>query len=219
MSMVDSPTAPSRWHGLLIWLAGAALAAPIGIVLHEAAHFLAAHVFGFEDPTLHFASSGYARSDEFWDALFTHSSQSAAAVYPVAHAGAIALAGVLLTWLVSLTAAFAAPRVGLRSFGGAFLAAFAMTAALRWLPGVIYLVAVRPRYPDARPNFDEFRASVALGIPVELLVLVGIAITAACLAYLLPKMAPRRWLKMAAVIVGFGAGVGLWMTIGPYLLP
>ena len=218
----DAPLArpaPPLWHGLLIWLGAAALAAPIGIVLHEGAHFLTARAFGFEQPALHFASSGYARSDEFWEALRTRSPQEAAAVYPVARAGTVALAGVVVTWLLSLVAGSAAPRVGLRSFGGALLAAFALTATTRGLPGVIYLVAVRPRYPDANPNFDEFRASAALGVPVEVLVLGGVVVTALCWAYLVPKMSPLRWAKVAAVAAGFAGGVLMWMNVGPHLLP
>ncbi len=211
--------APPLWRWLFVWLGAAALAAPFGIVLHEAAHFLTALAFGFEAPTLHFASSGYAHSDAFWEALYTRSSQEAAAVYPVAQAGAVALAGVVTTWVLSLAAAFTAPRAGLRSFTGAFLAAFALTAAIRWLVGVIYLLSVRPRYPDATPNFDEFRASAALGVPVEALVLAGVAVTVLCWLYLVPKMNPHRWAKAAAVAVGFAGGVAAWMGVGSYLLP
>lgn len=212
---------PARpvWAGLLVWFLAAALAAPLGIVLHEAAHALTARAFGFEAPVLHYDSSSYAHSDAFWDALNTGAREEAGAIYPVAQAGTVALVGVVLTWLLALAACFAAPRVGLGSSGGAVLGAFALTAAIRWLPGAIYLVAVRPRYPDARPNFDEFRAASTLGVPVEVLVLVGVAVTLGCWGYLLPKMAPLRWAKGAAVVAGFAGGVAVWMVVGPHLLP
>jgi len=221
-SATDAPLEPPGlppWRGLLVWLGAAALTAPLGILLHEAAHALTALAFGFENPALHFDSSGYAHSDAFWDALTGGLPEAAAAIYPVAQAGAVALAGVVLTWVLSLVAAAAAPRVGLRRFAGAFPAAFALTAAIRWLPGAIYLVSVRPRYPDARPNFDEFRVALALGVPVEGLVLAGVAVTVGCWLYLVPRMSPGRWLKVGAVAAGFAGGVALWMVVGPHLLP
>ncbi len=49
----------------------------------------------------------------------------------------------------------------------AFLSGLALMAGVRSFTGVYYLLAVRPRYPGARPFFDEMNVARALDVSVD----------------------------------------------------
>ncbi len=201
------------------WFLAAVIAAPLGIVLHEAAHFLAAVAFGFEGASLHFASTDYAGREAFWQAYFNGSAEAARRILPVWQVGVVAIAGVAFNWLLAVAAALLAPGRDLRSFGGALLGAFALFAPVRASIGLTQLLTVRPRYLDTLPAFDEFRAATALGLPVELLVAVGVGVAIFCWYYLLPKLGRDLFAVAPMLIMGSLTGIFVWMAIGLLILP
>lgn len=201
------------------WFLAAALAAPLGIVLHEAAHFLAAVAFGFQGAVLHFASSGYSASEAFWRTYLPGSSETAAHILPVWQVGTVAAAGVVFTWVLAIAAALLAPGRGLRSFGGALLGAVALFAPARGYVGLSYILTVRPHYPNAFPNFDEFRAATALAVPVDVPVAVGVVVTLFCWCYLVPKLKRNLFVVVPALLLGTVTGILAWFTVGPHILP
>lgn len=197
------------------WFLAAAVAAPVGVVLHEAVHFVTAVLVGFEDPVLHFASTGYAGNGAFWDAYL------AGAELPLSRTsvGLVAAAGVVFTWALSVAATVAARRVGVRSFLGAILGATALLAPARAYTGLSYMLFVRPSMPGAFPNFDEFRAAQALGTPVDPWVLAGLVVMAGAWVALAPKIGRDGWLAYPLLLVGTVAGMAAWLVVGPFLLP
>ncbi len=201
------------------WFLAAVVAAPLGIVLHEAAHFLTAVAFGFDGASLHFASTGYAGREAFWQAYFNESPEAAARILPVWQVGVVAVAGVVFTWVLAVVSALLAPGRGLRSFGGALLGAFALFAPVRASVGLTQLLTVRFRYIDTLPTFDEFRAATALGVPVEVLVAVGVVVTLFCWFYLLPKLGRDLFAAAPMLLMGTLTGIFVWVAIGPLVLP
>jgi hypothetical protein len=223
MNVVEQPEPPATkplWLRLgSTWFFAAALAGPLGIVLHEIVHFLTAVAFGFEGAALHFASAGYADHDAFWRAYLDESSEAAGHVLPVWQVGAVAAAGVVFTWALAVSSALLAPGRGLRTFGGALLGAFALLAPARGYTGLSYILTVRPHYPNAFPNFDEFRAAAALGVPVDVPVAVGVVVVLFCWAYLVPKVRRDLIVVVPALLLGTAAGILAWLVVGPLVLP
>lgn len=215
------PRADARSHGTRWarvagrWFAAAALAGPVGVVLHEAAHALVALGAGLDGVALHFASMGYAGQDAFWEALRT------GAPLPMSRhaAGLVAGGGVIATWLLAAAAAAAARRIGTGSFWGAVLGSTALLAPARGYTGLSYLLVVRPKWPGAFPNFDEFRAAAALGTPVDPWVLAGVAVMAGTWAVLTPRIGRDGWAAYPALLLGTGAGMAAWGAVGPAVLP
>ena len=92
-------------------VAGGAIAFPIAVLLHELGHFAGYSVFGFPDPVLRFASTGWA--DVQFDALIAAGDVEAAAAiaqpWQVAVAGA---AGPIVSYLIVIACVLAVRRFG-----------------------------------------------------------------------------------------------------------
>ena len=92
-------------------VAGGAIAFPIAVLLHELGHFAGYSVFGFPDPVLSFASTGWA--DVQFDALMAAGDVEAAAAiaqpWQVAVAGA---AGPIVSYLAVIACVLAVRRFG-----------------------------------------------------------------------------------------------------------
>jgi hypothetical protein len=76
----------------------------------------------------------------------------------------------------------------------ALLAGLALMAGVRSFTGVYYVLFVGPKYPDARPFFDEINIARALDIPVDWIARSSTALTVLAWIAVVPKLAPDRWL-------------------------
>ncbi|MCU0710150.1 MAG: hypothetical protein MUF23_17880 [Pirellula sp.] len=203
------------WKLASIWLAGAALSGPIGIVLHELAHYLAAVSFSFPEVKINYASINYAQSEEFWAEILEGDRAGAAAIHPPNYVGIVSIAGPLLTIVLSLGSALMLRSKEFNDLAAALLAGFALMAGVRSLTGLSYIIYVRPNYPGAIPYFDEINAARAFGIPVDYFV------WPLCLGLILswfiaiPQLRPGLAIKLPAAIIGPVLGIALWAVIGP----
>lgn len=206
---------------LLLFLAGAALSGPAGIVLHELAHGAAAYAFGFPGVQLHSTSISYDGSTRLWALLSAGDRAAAAALFPLWQVGVVALAGPLVTLGLTLGSAVLlrrrSPSRPLPQIWRACLAGWALMASVRGLTSVYYVLVVRPQYPDARPNFDEINAARALDAPVDWLVWPTLLVILLSWALAVPTLRPF-WPMLPAALMGPVLGVLLWAVVGPWLL-
>lgn len=219
---VRSPPSQDWVRLAATWFAAAAIAGPLGIVLHELAHFIPAAAFGFEGAALRSTSIDYAQHNPFWYAFRTESVEAASRILPVWQVGVVTASGIVVTLALAVIAAVLAPGWGLATFGGATLASFALLAPLRGYTALLYIVRVRPRYPEAFPNVDEFRAAQVTGVPVEVWVVLGAVVVLFCWVRLVPKLridvGRGLLVAMPALVVGTVAGVVVWIYVGGLLL-
>jgi hypothetical protein len=201
------------------WFLGAAVAGPVGVVLHELGHYGAALAFGFPDVALHFSSVSYANSEEFSNTLAAGDRAGAAAMYPLAHAGATAFAGPVVTTVLSMICAFVLAFSRPASVIAAFCAAMALTAGIRSWVGVSYMFWVRPSFPEARPFFDEINAARAFDVAVDWIVWSVIVCTVFSWILVLPRLRPYWWLKTPIVLIAPILGILVWSQVGPLVLP
>jgi hypothetical protein len=183
--------------------AASAVLVPVGIVLHELAHLLAALALGFPNPEFHFSavSPGDVRQQQQWEL------------------GAVALAGPLVTGLLT-GLGIAAHRQWPLSV---WPFALAIAAASRFAVAVPFsVVSVLMRLSGQRlapPAFDEQKAADALVWSGELLLGITSVTLLIVLTWLVIKL-PSRWVTLPATLIGTAAGWALWMVaLGPVLFP
>ncbi len=207
-----------RWHLAAIWIAGAALSAPIGVMLHELAHYSTATAFGLPGVVLNHAWISIAGEAEFWSRMAAGNRAGAAEIAPLNQIGIVSIVGPLSTVVLSLAAALllrTKPDAGLAS---ALLAGFALTGGVRSLTGLLYIVYVRPNFPDAWPNFDEINAARAFNVPVDWVVWPMMTGFLLCWFLALPHLRPHLAVKLPAVLIGTAVGIAVWSVAGPLLL-
>lgn len=202
----------------MIWMAGAAVSGPLGVVLHEYAHFISASQLGVPGTTMHSASISYARSEEFWSLIAAGNREAAAAIYPLRDAGLVAIAGPAATLLLSLVAALVLRASAIQGFAAAVLAGLALMAGVRALTGVYFILHVRPTYPGARPFFDEINAARAFDIPVDMIVWPSVAVLLLCWLLVIPRLRPELLVKLPATLVGPLLGIAAWAFVGPLIV-
>ena len=144
-------------------VAGGAIAFPIAVLLHELGHFAGYSVFGFPDPVLRFASTGWA--DVQFDALIAAGDVEAAAAiaqpWQVAVAGA---AGPIVSYLIVIACVLAVRRFGPGPFS--LVLGVGLVSPLRWLPA-IPLLAVKLVGVQWTTGMDEAKLAERTGIPVR----------------------------------------------------
>ncbi len=174
---------------------------------------------GFEGAQLHYAFVTFDNAERFAQLLSSGDRAGAAAIYPLPAVGLTALAGPLTTLLLIAiaTVVIVRRRAGLALT--AFCAGLALTAGLRAWVGIYYILMVRPKFPDARPNFDEINAARAFDIPVDWIVWPATLVTAVCAITAMVYLKPHRWLKVAGAIAASVLAIFVWATIGRFILP
>jgi hypothetical protein len=203
----------------LVWLVAASVSGPVGILLHELGHYTVAVVSGFPDAKLSFASVSYRDGERFWQTLAGGDRPAAASIYPLQRAGLMAAAGPAVTALLIVSSVLILATRTVTDVVGGFLAGLALIAGVRSFTGVYYVLFVRPKYPDARPFFDEINISRAFDIPVDWIAWSSSALVVFAWIIVIPKLTPNRWLKIPAAVVGPVLGILLWSQIGPFILP
>jgi hypothetical protein len=208
-----------RLRVFAVWLVAAGISGPVGILLHELGHFAVAAVSGFPDAKLSFASVSYHDSERFWQTLAGGERLAAEAIYPLQRAGLLAAAGPAVTALLIVSSVLILSTRKATDAVAAFLAGLALMAGVRSFTGVYYVLLVRPKYPDARPFFDEINIARAFDIPVDWIAWSSSALVVVAWIVVVPRLTPDRWLKIPAVVVGPILGIILWAQIGPFILP
>ena len=200
-------------------VAGGAIAFPIAVLLHELGHFAGYSVFGFPDPVLSFASTGWA--DVQFDALIAAGDVEAAAAiaqpWQVAVAGA---AGPIVSYLAVIACVLAVRRFGPGPLS--LVLGVGLVSPLRWLPA-IPLLAVKLVGVQWTTGMDEAKLAERTGIPEIPLLLLDDA----CLVlgyWFLVTAIPRGQRVRAIVPTLVGAlavGGPLWVLwrLGPLVLP
>jgi hypothetical protein len=205
---------------ILVWLLVAASTGPVGIVLHEMGHYFAAGALGFPGLKMSYASITFANSELFWQTLASGNRAGASTLFPIEHAGIVAIAGPAVTLgLVLSSAVILALTRPTVEWVVAFYAGMALTAGIRAFTGVSYILMVRPYYPGARPFFDEINAARAFDIPVDWIVWPSVAIVVLAWIVVIPNLTPHRWTKLALAIAAPVLGIVIWAQIGPFIWP
>ena len=186
-------------------LAGwSALMAPLSVLLHETGHFAVARTLGFPARLRVASISDGAELGQAPDWMVA----SQAAAGPI----------------VTLALVLVAARLYARDPTRLWALALAAAAPVRFLVtgaylGALILVALRGSRFGGTPNFDEYNAAMAMGVPalpIAAAVTVLLAVFWIWLARSIPR--GRRTLFILAIAVGAVTGMYLWMEVGPSLL-
>lgn len=194
----------STWARAAKLTAWAAVLAPLGVLLHELGHWVAAQALGYSGAALLTASvSGGAKLGEA----------------PGWMVAVEALGGPAVT-VVLIMIALQALR---RSQPPLWAIALGATAPLRFLVVGVHLVVkigmLAMGQQLGTPNFDEYNAAAGLGWPPEPLY----AAVLALLIYAWVKVVRHalrgwRWIGLLALVAGSAVGLALWMNVvGPLL--
>lgn len=191
-----------RRYPWIYWLLFAAIAGPIGIVLHELGHLLVAHAFGFPDVVLHFGSI---------------SDGAAEAGAPQWQQGLKAGAGPFVTLALLGICCGATVRFGARPWIVAPGFAVGIRSAL---VGLAYLSA-RIRGSAGTADLDELSFARALGLSMDAVMAISTALVLVGWIFLALSISPGDRLKsLMAAAAGTAAGVILYVNwLGPWILP
>lgn len=203
-SVASSARPVSRIRRFLAWGGVAALAAPLGIILHELGHFVTAKAFGFPDLVFHYASV---------------TDRAAEVGMPAWQQGVNAVAGPLVTLAIVLGCCVVARLRGPSPL--AIAPAFAAGIRTFVVCGGFLIGRVLRPHQVPRGNFDELNAARHLGIPPEVVTGASFLLLVLAWAYLTRRI-PRseRWMALGAITMGTVAGIVLYVQwIGPMLLP
>ena len=184
----------------------AALFMPACIVIHEAAHYAGYLAFGLPDPTLSYASGGFAGMRDYWIMLREGDRGAAEALAPIRDVGLAALAGPLLTIILGSVGLWLLVARGSLAGGALAFAAF-----FRAVPIAVVYALGTPEHTD------EAHIALTLGLPDVLIVMLQVAGLAATLWLLLRH---STWQITLAIAAGGLVSLGIWMAVlGPLLLP
>jgi hypothetical protein len=203
-----------RWQRWLRWVGFAALAAPLGLVLHELGHYLTYRAFGFTDVALHSTSVSLGRGEIFWQFIRADDFAAAANVYPLGQVALAAAMGPLVSAFLTVMCCLIASRKP-----HPFVVSLGLFSPLQFVGGLIYLPASFFRKLE-RASFDELNVARLLGIPVEIFILLGAFLLVGGTFWLL-RCIPKgnRLFAVSAIIAGVIVGLGVYLTLlAPALL-
>lgn len=191
------------------WLAAglcAVLLMPLGIVAHEAAHYVGYRMYDMPDPSLSYSYGGFAGLQDFWSALKSGDREAAAAIADIQEVGITALLGVLATFILG--------GIGLALLiarGSVFGGALAFTSLFRFAAtGLLYAMG-NPEHSD------EAHIAITLGIPDLSILTAGLAALLFSIWQILKRIG---WPGMLAILAGTIGSLALWMgVLGPLVLP
>jgi len=192
----------SRYPRWVYWVLFAAMAGPIGIILHELGHFLVAHAFGFPDVVLHFGSV---------------SDGAAGAGAPQWQQGVKAGAGPFVTLVLLGICCGATVRFGAQPWIVAPGFALGIRSAL---VGLAYLGA-HFRGTAGKADIDELNFARALGLSMDAVMAASTALVLVSWIFLALSIAPGNRLKsLMAAAAGTAVGLILYINwLGPWILP
>lgn len=190
------------------------------MLVHELGHFGAFVAFGFPDPVLRYASSGWSGSGEFASLMRAGDVEAAAALVQPWQVAVGVAAGVIVTYLTIIACVLAVRRFGPGPLS--LVLGVGLVAPLRWLGAIPIFVWKLRGELQSTSNTDEGWLAALTWIPETLLLLLGL--TCLLLGYWFLVTAIPRGQRIRIVVptlVGAVAvGGPLWvMWLGPLILP
>lgn len=214
---ISIPTrAAGAWQHALRWAALTALAVPFAVLLHELGHFASHLLLGLKGTALHYSSTTYELERAFWVAYRDGGAQAAGAVIPVWKVAASTAAGLIVTYAVVAACCLFVSRRGPHPF----VVGLGLVSPLRFVANVPALVAWFSARA-LRTGTDEANVSVMTGLPVQLLIVLGLVALAVGWLWLITRLPrERRAATAAGLVAGVAAGMLLYFKFaGPLLLP
>ena len=186
------------------------VALPPSVLVHELGHICSYLAFGFKSPTLHYASSGFAREPEFWSLVRAGNLAAAGEIADVTRAGLSALSGLLISYLIVAIGLWRLNRSGAPVFF-----AVAVSSAVRFPLVLLLFILGRAEHTD------EAHVAQTLGVPDTILfALGGAALLVATVGGARLLVRQRRGQLVLPVLIGVVAGTVFWMGfLGPLVLP
>lgn len=215
-TMGHSVRATSIWRLPATWIGASVIAVPLGVLLHELGHFLVYSVFGFQGVALHYSSATHSVERTFWQLIYRGNVEAAAALLPLWKVGLATAAGILFTCAVT----FACCVFAARKSPHPLVIALGIFAPVRFLSGLPTIPVVLSGKP-VRAGTDEAHLAALTGIPVLLLIVVGLLIMVFAWIWLVRRI-PRdhRWISLGSLVSGLALGIFVYFwLIGPRLLP
>jgi len=202
----------------LAGLAGGAIAAPIGIQLHELGHFAVNVACGFPDNVLRYASVSWTGSSEFRRLWRAGDVEAAAAIAEPWHVALSAAAGPIVSYLTAIGFVLWVRRYGPGPLslvlGSGFVAPLQGMAA-------IPVIVIDLFGGGFTGNQDEANFAAITGVPASLAVLPGLICLVLSYWFLVTGF-PRGQRLRAVVppLLGVALGIALWGSVlGPLVLP
>ena len=215
MRLGDGATPDSRRALLIKWSLAGFAAGALAILPHELGHYLVYLAMDVPDLALHYETVTWD-SQEFWDAVRREDFAAAAAVAPVWGVALASAGGPLVTYAMVAACCYGCARW----HPYPVLVTVGYLSPLRILVALGHGVRVLLGH-DPAASYDEVRVAALTGIPVQLLVALGIiviAISGVWLARYLPR--GRRTVAVVSMLVGAVVSTGLYLgCVGPWLLP
>jgi hypothetical protein len=182
---------------LLRYLGLGIVAVPLSIVVHELGHFAGYLLLGASNVQLHTASVSADKE------MLSGPEQAA-----------VNIIGPLITYAVVGAAYFITKRKY-----NAFLVILALAAPVGRAVNGVYLYFRMLGY-QPKPNFDEFNFADNLGISPLLITTPTTLIVVLSLGYFLRKVWKHGGLSETVMaLAAVAAGIAVWFTAGPMLLP
>ena len=204
-AIIPSVRITSTWRVVATWIGASVIAVPLGILLHELGHLLVYLAFGFQGVALHYSSATYSIEKVFWQQVYRGNVVAAASLTPLWKVGVATVAGLLVTYLVTLVCCVVA-----RKSPHPFVIALGVFAPVRFLSGLA-----------VRRGTDEAHLAVITGIPVLLLTFVGLLFLVLAWIWLvrsIPK--EQRLVSLGGLLPGLALGIVIYFWgLGPWLLP
>ena len=220
MSHVESAIIPgvritSTSRLAAMWIGAAVIAVPLGVLLHELGHLLAYLAFGFQGVALHYSSATYSVEKMFWQQIYRGNLAVAASITPLWKVGVATVAGLLVTYLVTLVCCLVT-----RKSPHSFVIALGIFAPVRILSGLPTIPAALSGQP-VRSGTDEAHLAALTGIPVVFLIFAGLLLLVLAWIWLfrsIPKN--QRGVCLGSLVFGLALGIVLYFWgIGVWLLP
>ena len=202
------------WAGV----GGGAIAFPVAVLLHELAHFGTFTLFGFPDPVLHFASTGWTGSGRFRTLIRAGDLEAAAAIAEPWQVAVGVAAGPIASYLTVIACVLAVRRFGPGPL--CLVLGVGLVTPLRWV-GAIPILVMKLRGMRFISGTDEGWLSAVTGIPESPLFLLGLTCLSLGYWYLATAIPRDRSVRvLVPTLVGVVLGGLLWVQwLGPLLLP
>ena len=206
----------STWRLAATWIGAAVIAVPLAVLLHELGHFLTYLAFGFQGVALHFSSSTHTVERMFWYLVFHGDRAGAAALLPLWKAGLGTVAGILMTYLVTIGCCVFAARKSPHPL----VIALGIFSPVRFLSGLQIIPVVFSGKP-VMASTDEAHLAALTGIPVLVLIFAGLLVLVLAWIWLLRRIPKDHWwISLASLVFGLVLGIFVYFSlVGPRLLP
>ena len=208
--------AGTRRQVALQWGISGLLAPPLAVLPHELGHHLVHLELGLPDAALHYSSASWTGSGVFWDAIRQGNHAAAAAIAPVSGVATSYAMGLAATYLVVLACCWLCTKWRPHPL----LVAVGYLSNLRIVgPGSV--VVLQMLGFGVRSTCDECQLSVLTGVPLGILVLLGL-VSLVGAGIWLTRYFPRanRRIAAASLVLGLAIGMAVYrLFLGPLLLP